>query len=176
MNLAGCLFLLIEISLVCASMLQSSLLSMPVGYLFLLIEIFIHSNKYWTPVVWFVVSSLTKAWHNNQQKDHNFYYSSDHHHWHTTATIMSPSLSIRTTANLEFEQAQKIYDIAGRFLDVIVVLQELRYVIGDCNYSRNRLFEKSAFVKKSSFPLSWIWLAISRQRQRFISSSWHQIC
>ena len=176
MNLAGFLFLVIKLVLWVRVCYNHPLLLMLTGYLFLLIEIFIHSNKYWTPVVWFVVSSLTKAWHNNQQKDHNFYYSSDHHHWHTTATIMSPSLSIRTTANLEFEQAQKIYDIAGRFLDVIVVLQELRYVIGDCNYSRNRLFEKSAFVKKSSFPLSLIWLAISRQRQRFISSSWHQIC
>jgi hypothetical protein len=66
----------------------------------------------------------------------------------------SPATVIRTTSDLNFEQAQHIYAAAKQITDVIGILEELCTTIGDHTSSWNKLPEKAFFVKK--FVLSLI--------------------
>jgi hypothetical protein len=63
----------------------------------------------------------------------------------------SPATVIRTTSDVNFEQAQHIYAVAARITDAVGILEELCSVIGDRTSSRNKLLEKASFVKKLSF-------------------------
>jgi hypothetical protein len=60
----------------------------------------------------------------------------------------SPATVIRTTSDVNFEQAQHIYAVAARITDAVGILEELCYAIGDRTSSRNKLLEKASFVKK----------------------------
>ena len=60
----------------------------------------------------------------------------------------SPATVISTTSDVNFEQAQHIYDIAAQITDAIGVLKELCSAIGDRTSSRNKLLEKVSFIKK----------------------------
>jgi hypothetical protein len=50
----------------------------------------------------------------------------------------SPATVIRTTSNVNFEQAQHIYAIAVWITDAVGILEELCSVIGDRTSSRNK--------------------------------------
>jgi hypothetical protein len=61
---------------------------------------------------------------------------------------MSTTPNIRTTADQKFEQAKQIYSIAEQLSDAVVVLRKLCCAIGGHISHRNKLLEKSAFIKK----------------------------
>jgi hypothetical protein len=63
----------------------------------------------------------------------------------------SPATVIRTTSNVNFEQAQHIYAVATRITDAVEKLEELCSIIGDPISSRNKLLKKASFVKKLLF-------------------------
>ncbi len=63
----------------------------------------------------------------------------------------SPATVIRTTSDVNFEQAQQIYAIAARIMDAIGILEEFCSVIGDRTSSCNKLLKKASFVKKLLF-------------------------
>jgi hypothetical protein len=65
----------------------------------------------------------------------------------------SPATVIRTTSEINFEQAQHIYAIAKHITDAVGILEELYTAIGDCTSSWNKLLEKVFFVKKFVLPL-----------------------
>jgi hypothetical protein len=65
----------------------------------------------------------------------------------------SPAMVIRTTSDINFEQAQHIYAVAEQITDAIGILEELCTAIGDHTSSRNKLLEKAFFVKKCVLPL-----------------------
>jgi hypothetical protein len=65
----------------------------------------------------------------------------------------SPATVIRTTSDVNFEQAQHIYAVAVQMTDAIRILEGLCSVIGDPASSRNKLLEKASFVKKFVIPL-----------------------
>ena len=82
---------------------------------------------------------------------------SNHHH-HTLSTSMSnhpdsPATVIRTTSDVNFEQAQHIYAVAARMTDAVGILEVLCSVIGDRTSSQNKLLKKASFVKKFVIPL-----------------------
>jgi hypothetical protein len=63
----------------------------------------------------------------------------------------SPATVIRTTSDVNFEQAQHIYAVAAWITDAIRILEELCSIIGDHTSSRNKLLKKASFVKKLFF-------------------------
>jgi hypothetical protein len=65
----------------------------------------------------------------------------------------SPATVIRTTSDINFEQAQHIYAVAKQITDAIGILEELCTAIGDFTSSRNKLLKKAFFVKKFVLPL-----------------------
>ncbi len=65
----------------------------------------------------------------------------------------SPATVIRTTSDVNFEQAQHIYAIAAWMTDAVGILEELCFVIGDHTSSWNKLLEKASFIKKFVIPL-----------------------
>jgi hypothetical protein len=65
----------------------------------------------------------------------------------------SPATVIRTTSDVNFEQAQHIYAVAARMTDAVGILEVLCSVIGDRTSSQNKLLKKASFVKKFVIPL-----------------------
>jgi hypothetical protein len=65
----------------------------------------------------------------------------------------SPATVIRTTSDVNFEQAQHIYAVATWITDAVGILEELCSVIGYRTSSRNKLLKKASFVKKFVIPL-----------------------
>jgi hypothetical protein len=65
----------------------------------------------------------------------------------------SPATVIRTTADVNFEQAQHIYAVAVQITDAIGILEELCSAIGDRTPSWNKLLEMASFIKKFVIPL-----------------------
>ncbi len=64
----------------------------------------------------------------------------------------SPATVIRTTSDINFEQAQHIYAVAEQITDAIGMLEELCTAISDRTSSRNKLLKKAFFVKKFVLP------------------------
>ena len=65
----------------------------------------------------------------------------------------SVDLVVQTTTDKKFEQAKHIYAIAERFTDASGVLENLCSAIYDPDYSRSKLLQDAAFVKKFIIPL-----------------------
>jgi hypothetical protein len=82
---------------------------------------------------------------------------SNHHHLSSPSNMNthldSPATVIRTTSDINFEQAQHIYAIAVRITDAVGILEELCSTIGDHTSCWNKLLEKASFVKKFVIPL-----------------------
>ena len=60
---------------------------------------------------------------------------------------------VQTTTDKKFEHAKHIYAIAERFTDATGVLEDLCSAICDRDYSRSKLLQDVAFVKKFIIPL-----------------------
>ena len=60
---------------------------------------------------------------------------------------------VQTTTDKKIEQAKHIYAIAERFTDASGVLEDLCSAICDRDYSRSKLLQDEAFVKKFIIPL-----------------------
>ncbi len=60
---------------------------------------------------------------------------------------------VSTITDKRFNQAKCIYAIAWQFTDATGVLEDLCSAVCDCNYSRAKLFQDVAFVKKFVIPL-----------------------
>ena len=82
---------------------------------------------------------------------------SNHHHLSSSTNMNthpdSPATVIRTTSDINFEQAQHIYAIAVRITDAVGILEELCSTISDRTSSRNKLLKNASFVKKFVIPL-----------------------
>jgi hypothetical protein len=65
----------------------------------------------------------------------------------------SPATVIRTTSDINFEQAQRIYAVGKQITDAIGILEELCTAIGDRTSSRNKRLKKAFDVKKFVLPL-----------------------
>ncbi len=65
----------------------------------------------------------------------------------------SPATVIRTTSDINYEQAQHIYAIAMWITDAVGILEELCSTISDRTSSRKKLLEKASFVKMFVIPL-----------------------
>jgi hypothetical protein len=101
-----------------------------------------------------------KCYQNEKQQPAIFFIFSgqSNHHHHTLSTSMgthpdSPTTVIRTTSDVNFEQAQHIYAVAAQITDAVGILEELYSVIGDRTSSHNKLLKKASFVKKFGIPL-----------------------
>jgi hypothetical protein len=64
-----------------------------------------------------------------------------------------PAKVIKTTSDVNFEQAQHIYAVAMWMTDSVGILEEFCSVIGDRTSSWNKLLEKASFIKKFVIPL-----------------------
>ena len=60
---------------------------------------------------------------------------------------------VQTTTDKKFNQAKHIYAIAERFTDATAVLEDLCSAVCDRDYSRSKLLQDVAFVKKFIIPL-----------------------
>ena len=60
---------------------------------------------------------------------------------------------VQTTTEKNFEQAKHIYAIAKRFTDASGALEDLCSAICDRDYSRSKLRQDAAFIKKFIIPL-----------------------
>jgi hypothetical protein len=60
---------------------------------------------------------------------------------------------VQTSTDKKFNQAKHVYAIAERFTDATVVLEDLCSAVCDRDYSRSKLLEDVAFVKKFTIPL-----------------------
>jgi hypothetical protein len=60
---------------------------------------------------------------------------------------------VSTTTDKKINQATRIYAIARQFTDATGVLEDLCSAVCDCNYSRAKLLQDVAFVKKFVIPL-----------------------
>jgi hypothetical protein len=82
---------------------------------------------------------------------------SNHHHLSSSTNMNnhpdSPATVIRTTSDINFEQAQHIYAVAVRITDAIGILEELCSTISDRTSSWNKLLKKASFVKMFVIPL-----------------------
>jgi hypothetical protein len=65
----------------------------------------------------------------------------------------SPATVIRTTYDVNFEQAQHIYAVTAWITDAVGILEELCSTISDRTSSRNKLLKNASFVKKFVIPL-----------------------
>jgi hypothetical protein len=128
-------------------------------FCFLPIQIIIHSNVFECPCNGLNdnTQQMLPKWKGTTS--HIFYSCgrSNHRH-HTLLTSMSthpdsPATVIRTTSDVNFEQAHHIYAVAARITDAIGIFEELCSAIGDHTSSRNKLLEKALFVKKFVIPL-----------------------
>jgi hypothetical protein len=105
------------------------------------------------------MTTHNKCYQNGKEQPAIFFIlgRSNHRH-HTLLTGMSthpdfPATVIRTTSDVNFEQAQHIYAVAMRITDAIGILEELCSAIGDLTSSWNKLLKKASFVKKFVIPL-----------------------
>jgi hypothetical protein len=94
---------------------------------------------------------------------------SNHHH-HTLSTNMSnhpdsPATVIRTTSDVNFEQAQHIYAIAAWMTDAVEILKGLCSIIGDRASSRNKLSRRPP-LSRSLLYLSFRILSSPSQPQQ----------
>jgi hypothetical protein len=62
-------------------------------------------------------------------------------------------MSIQTNTDKKFNQAKHIFAIAERFTDATGVLEDLCSAVCDRDYSRSKLLQEEAFVKKFITPL-----------------------
>jgi hypothetical protein len=62
-------------------------------------------------------------------------------------------MSIQTSTDKNFNQAKHIYAIAEQFTDAAGVLEDLCSAVCDRDYSRAKLLQEVAFVKKFIIPL-----------------------
>ncbi len=99
-----------------------------------------------------------KYYQNGKQQPAIFFlfFGRSNHRHHTSSTSMSthpdsPATVIRTTSNVNFEQARHVYAVAARITDAIGILEELCSIIGDRTSSHNKLLEKASFIKKLLF-------------------------
>ncbi len=105
------------------------------------------------------MTTHNKCYQNGKEQPAIFFIldQSNHHH-HTLLTSMSthpdsPATVIRTTSDVNFEQAQHIYAVAAQITEAVGILEELCSAIGDHTSSWNKLLEKASFVKKFVIPL-----------------------
>jgi hypothetical protein len=66
----------------------------------------------------------------------------------------SDNTLVSTTNDKKINQAKHIYAIARQFTDATGVLEDLCSAVCDRNYSRAKLLQDVAFVKKFVIPLS----------------------
>jgi hypothetical protein len=86
-----------------------------------------------------------KCYQNGKQQPAIFFifFGRSNHRHHTLSTSMStrpesPATVIRTTSDVNFEQAQHIYAIAVLITNAVGILEELCSVIGDRTSSHNK--------------------------------------
>jgi hypothetical protein len=94
------------------------------------------------------------VWGDSKRKQHNEWdHKVDHSiiNMHTQPT--SDDSLISTTTDKKFNQAKQIYAIAGQFTDATGVLEDLCAAVCDRDYSRSKLLQDVAFVKKFVIPL-----------------------
>ncbi len=94
------------------------------------------------------MTTHNKCYQNGKEQPAIFFIlgQSNHRH-HTLSTSMSahpdsPATVIRTTSDVNFEQAQHIYAVAVRITDAVGILEELCSTIGDRNSSWNKLLDE----------------------------------
>jgi hypothetical protein len=94
------------------------------------------------------------VWGDSKRKQHNEW---DHKVNHSIINMRtqptSDNLFISTTNDKKLNQAKQIYAIAGQFTDATGVLEDLCAAVCDRDYSRSKLFQDVAFVKKFVIPL-----------------------
>jgi hypothetical protein len=103
------------------------------------------------------------------------------HRHHTLSTSMithpdSPATVIRTTSNVNFEQAQHIYAVAVRITDAVGILDELCSVIGDRTSSRNKLLKKASLSRSCYSSLFRYYHHHYSRSKELIPNSWIKVC